>query len=43
MANVAADDCMMAVTTMPTRRKMMMEPKPIEAYCRSTSNISGFD
>ena len=31
MANVAADDCMIAVMTMPTTRKSNTDPKPMEA------------
>ena len=31
MAKVAADDCMIIVSTRPTRAKMHTDPKPIEA------------
>lgn len=30
MANVAADDCMIIVSTRPTSRKMHTDPKPME-------------
>ena len=41
MANVAADDCMTIVTTMPTSTNSSTEAMPIDEYSFKAMNISG--